>query len=189
MVEQIRNVHFPAKLDETVTATAVSRQQFYEVTGQLYSHIFTPLSDLGLYQAPAPPDSLGRKLAGQIHAEYFVFYNNAGEPVGFSLGKVVNEQTFFMEWSGILPDYQRRGLYSQFLETLIPYLKALGIERITSNHMGNNRPVLIAKLKAGFIITGTTLDERHGMLVWLARFLEPARERGFERAFSLGSFA
>jgi GNAT superfamily N-acetyltransferase len=104
------------------------------------------------------------------------------------LGKVVNEQTFFMEWSGILPDYRRRGLYSLFLEALVPYLVELGIERITSNHMGNNRPVLIAKLKAGFIITGTTLDERHGMLVWLARFLKPERERGFERAFSLGNF-
>ena len=189
MVEQIRSRYFPAKLSEDVVVTAVSPQQFYAVTNQLYSHIFTPLSDLGLYQTPAPPDSLGRKLAGQIHAEYFVFHNAAGEPVGFSVGKVVNEQTFFMEWSGILPDYRRRGLYSQFLDALIPYLKALGLERITSNHMGNNRPVLIAKLKAGFIITGTTLDERHGMLVWLARFLEPERERGFERAFSLGNFA
>ncbi len=187
-VEQIRSDYFPAKLSEEVMATAVSRQQFYEVTGQLYNHIFTPLGDLGLYQTPAPPDSAGRKLAGQIHAEYFVFYNNDGEPVGFSLGKVVNDQTFFMEWSGILPDYRRQGLYSYFLEALIPYLKALGLERITSNHMGNNRPVLIAKLKAGFIITGVTLDERHGMLVWLARFLEPDRERGFERAFSLGQF-
>jgi hypothetical protein len=93
-----------------------------------------------------------------------------------------------MEWSGILPNYRRRRLYSQFLEALIPYLTALGLERITSNHMGNNRPVLIAKLKAGFIITGVTLDERHGMLVWLAKFLVPNRERGFERAFSLGRF-
>lgn len=188
MIEQLRSTYFPAALDDDVVATAVSAQTFYEVTNQLYNHIFTPLGNLGLYQVPAPPDSLGRQLAGQIHAEYFVFYNADGEPVGFSLGKVVNEQTFFMEWSGILPAYRRRGLYSQFLEVLIPYLKALGLERITSNHMGNNRPVLIAKLKAGFIITGTTLDERHGMLVWLARFLEPERERGFERAFSLGSY-
>ena len=188
MIDQVRSEHFPAKLSDEVVATAVSRQQFYDVTQQLYSHIFTPLGDLGLYQEPAPPDSLGRKLANQIHAEYFVFHNGAGEPIGFSLGKIVNEQTFFMEWSGILPNYQRLGLYTQFLEALISYLKAIGIERVTSNHMGNNRPVLIAKLKAGFIITGVTLDERHGMLVWLARFLEPARERGFEQAFSLGNY-
>ena len=188
MVEQIRNAHFPAKLDEAVTVTAVSHQTFNEVTSQLYSHIFTPLTDLGLYTAPPPKSSLASELAAQIHAEYFVFYNDKQEPIGFSTGKVVNGQTYFMEWSGILPTYQRRGLYSSFLERLIPYLKALGIERVTSNHMGNNRPVLIAKLKAGFIVTGVTLDERHGMLVWLARFLEPARQQGFERAFSLGSF-
>ena len=188
MVDQIRSDHFPAILSDEVTATAVSQQKFYEITEQLYSQIFTPLGDLGLYQNSAPQNSVGRKLAGQIHAEYFVFYNGAGKPIGFSMGKVVNEQTFFMEWSGILPDYQWHGIYTYFLAALIPYLKALGIERVTSNHMGNNRPVLIAKLKAGFVITGMTLDERHGMLVWLARFLEPAREHGFERAFSLGNY-
>ncbi len=188
MIEQLREAHFPAELDDEVTVTAVSPQTFYEVTNQLYRHIFTPLGDLGLYQNPTPPDSLSRELAAHIHAEYFAFYNHSGEPVGFSLGKVVNEQTFFMEWSGILPTYQRRGLYSRFLDVLIPYLQEMGIDRVTSNHMGNNRPVLIAKLKAGFIITGMTLDERHGMLVWLARFLSPERQQGFERAFSLPTY-
>jgi len=172
-----------------VTVTAVSRQTFYEVTGQLYTHIFTPLTHLGLYQEPIPKGELARKLAQQIHYEYFFFYNEASEPIGFSSGKLTDNQTFFMEWSGILPTYQRRGLYSHFLETLIPYLKELGIERVTSNHMGTNRPVLIAKLKAGFAITGVTLDERHGMLVWLVRFLAAERQQGFERAFSLDSFA
>lgn len=188
MVDQIRSAHFPATLAEDVTVTAVSRQTFYKITAQLYGDIFTPLTDLGLYQEPTPSNTQAKELAEQIHAEYFVFYSKVKEPIGFSMGKVVNGQTFFMEWSGILPAYQRRGLYSHFLEALIPYLRALGIERVTSNHMGTNRPVLIAKLKAGFIITGVTLDERHGMLVWLARFLEPNRERGFERAFSLGHF-
>jgi GNAT superfamily N-acetyltransferase len=188
MVDEIRNIHFPAKLDELVTVTAVSRQTFYEVTGQLYTHIFTPLTHLGLYQEPEPQTDLARKLAQQIHYEYFVFNNEVGEPIGFSSGKVTDGQTFFMEWSGLLPAYQRRGLYSHFLDSLIPYLQALGIERVTSNHMGTNRPVLIAKLKAGFVVTGVTLDERHGMLVWLARFLEPARQQGFEQAFSLEHF-
>lgn len=189
MVEQIRSIHFPAKLDEEVTVTAVSRQTFYEVTGQLYTQIFTPLTQLGLYQEPKPQNDLARKLAQQIHYEYFVFNNEAGEPVGFSSGKLTDGQTFFMEWSGILPAYQRRGLYSRFLDRLIPYLEEMGVERVTSNHMGTNRPVLIAKLKAGFVITGVTLDERHGMLVWLVRFLAPERQQGFEQAFSLDSFA
>lgn len=185
MVEQLRSIHFPAKLAEDVAVTAVSRHTFYEVTTQLYAHIFTPLGELGLYPEPVPKNTLAKGLAEQIHAEYFVFYTTANEPVGFSMGKVVSGQTFFMEWSGLLPAYQRRGLYSRFLEVLIPFLQDLGIDRVTSNHMGNNRPVLIAKLKAGFIITGMTLDERHGMLVWLVRFLSPERQQGFERAFSL----
>ena len=188
MVKKIRSAHFPARLTDEYTVTAVSRQTFNEVIGQISGQIFTSMAELGLYNPPSPTSDLAKKLAQQIHNECFVFYNAGGDPVGFSAGKVTDGQTFFMEWSGILPAHQRRGLYSSFLTNLIPYLKELGIERITSNHMGTNRPVLIAKLRAKFVITGVTLDERHGMLVWLTRFLEPLRQEGFKSAFSLDSF-
>jgi hypothetical protein len=64
----------------------------------------------------------------------------------------------------------------------------LGYERVTSNHMVNNRPVLIAKLKAGFHITGIVLDERYGAQVSLAYFFYPDRREGFARAYSLATF-
>lgn len=189
MIEQIRSTHFPAALNEEVTIRALSREAFFEVTGQISSQIFTSMAELGLYNPPLAPDAAARNLARQIPYEYFAFYNKENKPVGFSAGKLVDAHTFFMEWSGILPMYHRQGLYSSFLTKLLPYLHALGIERVTSNHMGTNRPVLIAKLKAGFVVTGMTLDERHGMLVWLTLFLKSEREQGFQKAFSLDSFA
>jgi hypothetical protein len=51
--------------------------------------------------------------------------------------------------------------------------------------MVNNRPVLIAKLKAGFHIVGLSLDERFGAQVTLAYFSHEDRREGFARAFSL----
>lgn len=114
--------------------------------------------------------------------------NRSKDHCGFSSGCLRDAHTFFMEWSGILPTYQRQGPYSSFLARLFPYLKELGVERITSNHMGTNRPVLIAKLKVGFNVTGVTLDERFGMQVWLTCYLTDERQQGFERAFSLDRF-
>lgn len=188
MLEQIRSNHFPATLTETITVTSVTASAFYEAVGQISGQIFAPLSSLGLYAPAKTPKSMAQDLAKQILYEYFVFYDDKEEPIGFSSGCLQDVYTFFMEWSGILPAYQRQGLYATFLAKLLAYLKELGIERVTSNHMGTNRPVLIAKLKAGFNVTGVTLDERWGMQVWLTCFLTKERQQGFERAFSLDHF-
>jgi hypothetical protein len=51
--------------------------------------------------------------------------------------------------------------------------------------MVTNRAVLIAKLKAGFIITGTVLDERWGAQVSMAYFFHEDRREGFARAYSV----
>ncbi|MCG8351541.1 MAG: hypothetical protein MI924_27555 [Chloroflexales bacterium] len=96
---------------------------------------------------------------------------------------------FFMAYSGIVPAYQRRGIYGAFLRAFLPYLHALGYERVTSNHMVNNRLVLIAKLKAGFFITGVTLDERYGAQVTLTHFFYPDRRTGFARAYSVEDYS
>lgn len=93
-----------------------------------------------------------------------------------------------MSWSAILPAYRRRGIYTAFLRHFLPYLQALGYKRVTSNHMVTNRPVLIAKLKAGFHVTAVSLDERFGAQVQLSYFFNLTRYEGFTRAFSLDGF-
>ena len=61
-------------------------------------------------------------------------------------------------------------------------------ERVSSNHMVTNRPVLIAKLKDGFHVAAVSLDERFGAQVQLTYFFDPGRYQGFVRAFSLDGF-
>lgn len=185
---EIRRAHFPAPLAAEVTVKPVDGRVLWEVSSELDQEIETPFAELGLYQMPSERRQKTKRLRqryGRIHHEHFVFYDAADEPVGWSYGHMVDADTFFMSWSGVAKDYQRRGIYTAFLRALLPYLRALGYERVTSKHMVNNRPVLIAKLKAGFHIVGLSMDERVGAQVTLAYFFREDRRDGFVEAFSL----
>ncbi len=179
---EARQQFFPFTTDSGIRVEAVGRAAVFEVTGKLYEQVGQPLTSMGLIPFTPTPDAL--KPHFQQHTEQFVFYDG-DEPVGWSLGEQRQGDSFFMGWSGIIPSHQQRGIYSAFLEQLKHYITSIGYERITSNHMVNNRPILIAKLKAGFIVSGYSLDERIGAAVWLTYFTDPKREQAFETAFSL----
>ncbi len=109
--------------------------------------------------------------------------------VGWHYGVMIDPSAFLMSYSAVVKSRQRRGIYGAFLKAFLPYLHALGYERVASNHMVTNRLVLIAKLKARFIITGTVLDERWGAQVSLAYFFNEDRREGFARAYSVEHYA
>ena len=133
------------------------------------------------YEPPAA------SLAGALvrHAEHLVFYDSNDVPIGWSIGDQREADTFFMMWTGILPEHQNHGLYSAFLRPFLEYCGALGYARVTSNHMVNNRRVIVAKMKAGFVASGFELDERWGAMLRLTYFIDESRAQGYERAFSL----
>ena len=186
MFEEIREAFFPVVL-KGITVKSVSGGEIGDVYAELAAKIFSPLETLGNFETPPSRRERAKSLNGlwqQTHHEHIVF-SDGTRPVGWSSGTMTEPGTFFMAYSGVLPEYQRRGIYGAFLEVFLRYLSALGYERVTSNHMVNNRAVLIAKLKAGFAISGTVLDERYGAQVALTYFLHPDRAEGFARAFSL----
>ena len=191
MIATMRDKFFPAELGAGVRAVPVTGAVFNEAVSQLAGQLFTPLTELGNFKRPAARVSAAADLAQiqrDTHHERFLFYGPSGEPVGWSHGHMLDGETFFMSWAGVLPDWQRQGLYSQFVGQLLAYLTALGYERVSSNHMVNNRPVLIAKLKLGFNVTALTLDERFGAQVTLTYFCHADRGVGFARAFSLEAY-
>jgi hypothetical protein len=177
-----RQHYFPFDATPAITVKAVTLEEVYAVTSKLSEQVFTPETALGLVPFTPTPPALREQYSQ--HAEQFVFYDG-DKPVGWSIGEQRQGDTFFMTWTGILPAYQRQGIYGGFLNRLKAYIGSLGYERLTSNHMVNNRRVLIAKLKADFIITGFSLDERIGAVVWLTHFFNPDRSNSFEKAFSL----
>ena len=63
------------------------------------------------------------------------------------------------------------------IERMIEKVKKLGFTSIYSLHAMNNNPVIIPKLKAGFIITGLEISESFGTLVRLTYFLNKNLEK------------
>ena len=182
----LRRQHFPADLHGSFTLHAVPRAEAMEVVGTLYDDVFTAPADLGLFSQPAERLAAAEQIEAELtrHVEHFVF-RREGEPVGWSFGYQKDSDTFFMSFSGVHPTSQRQGVYAAFVAKLLPYLRDCGYERVTSNHMVNNNPVIIAKLKLGFVINGITLDERWGAVVDLVRYVHDDRHAGFRSAFSL----
>lgn len=188
MFEDVRAQYYPHPIgDGIIVKPIATRSDFFDITGALFDGVFTPFDELGSYSLPqergANLTPLRQAFAG-THHEYFVFYD--GDTVaGWSYGEMHDPETYFMANTAVLPAYQRRGIYSAYLSHFIQYLTALGYERITSTHQPNNRAVLMAKLKAGFVLSGMILDERWSAQVQMTYHVYPDRQRGFERAFSL----
>jgi RimJ/RimL family protein N-acetyltransferase len=191
MFEDTRQRFFPTSLVAGIQARPCDSAELEPIWEKLSDQIETPFVELGNYEMPAERESRLARLQevyGRTHREQFLFETEKNEPIGWSVGAMIDASTFFMSWTAILPSHQRRGIYTAFLKVFLPYLHALGYERVTSNHMVNNRPVLIAKLKVGFHITGIVLDERYGAQVSLAYFFYQDRRDGFARTYSLGHF-
>ncbi len=184
--DETRKAFFPFEASPTCTVRAVDADALYEVFDKLTGEVFTPMTDLGLAPYQMPPDNLAE--TWNVHTERFVFYNAQNRPIGWSLSEQREPDTLFMVWTGILPEHQNQGVYSSFLRHYLNYARALGYARVTSNHMVNNRRVLVAKLKAGFVASGMTLDERWGAMIWLTCHLDDDMAAIFRTAFSLETY-
>ncbi len=185
MFEDIRKQFFPMQLPTGVVACLVD-EVTAQRTGEI-TQIFSPEA-LGHFRAPeSRQERLGRlrKLLARSASEWIVFYSQKDEPVGWFWGYMEYETTFTMDTIGLIPEFRNRGIYSAFLKQLIPYLDALGYERLTSYHHPNNRAVLIANLKAGFNIVGMEVNESNGAMVKMAYLFHADRRKYFEQVFML----
>ncbi len=79
----------------------------------------------------------------------------------------IEQDTFFMGASLILPSFQRKGLYSAMTQKVFDITKEHGFLSVSSLHIMTNNPILIAKLKLGFSIYGIEVNTRYGALLRL----------------------
>lgn len=108
----------------------------------------------------------------------------ADEVVGWSTGWMERGKVFYMAHSGVLPEHRRRGIYASLLKAVCEHAERQGAVAVRSQHSVLNNPVLIAKLRAGFHVTGLSHAAHMGTLVELTRHLSPGRQSLF-RARSL----
>jgi GNAT superfamily N-acetyltransferase len=97
--------------------------------------------------------------------------------VGWSFGWMERGNVFYMANSGVVPSYRRKGIYSSLLSAVQNYASSHGAVAIRSQHSVLNNPVIIAKLLAGFHVSGISQSASMGTLVELTfHFSEKRRE-------------
>lgn len=104
-----------------------------------------------------------------------VYFNN--EVVGWSWGFQDTRESFYMVNSAILPNHRRQGLYKILLDQTVKILSEAGFQKIWSRHSMTNNSIIIPKLKKGFYITGTELNDTFGALVQLTYYVNKTREK------------
>ena len=85
--------------------------------------------------------------------------------------------------SGVALAERRNGIYSQLVKMIIEHARVQGYTAIASRHAVHNNPVIIAKLKLGFFVSGFEYSEVHGPLVRLTYLVSELR-RTLHRARS-----
>ncbi|MEO1286304.1 MAG: GNAT family N-acetyltransferase [Chloroflexota bacterium] len=183
-----REHHFPMTLPENIIGRQVEMATYFDIEDALTHQIFPDSPQVQRwFSLPKERREEKRRLytlQRMTHQEAVIFYD--GEtPIGYSAGRMTGASEFMMDETGILPAYRRKGIYAQFLQSYLPYLKDCGYERLVSYHSPTNRPVLIAKLKAGFNISGMELREHAGASVKLVYFLHQDRLITFQDVHSL----
>lgn len=89
--------------------------------------------------------------------------------VGWSFGfqDTLDSSSYFMAGSVVLPERRREGLYTALVSKVLEITEKKGFQTVWSTHIMNNNPVLIAKLKLGFVINGFEVSTIYGALVKL----------------------
>lgn len=113
-------------------------------------------------------------------ARYFLLAKVDGAPVGYSFGIQRNADDFYMRNSGVLPEFRRLGIYTGMLEKAVEWIVGLGFQRIDSYHKLSNSPILMAKLKFGFVLSGFKVSEKNGCMAILTYYVKEERKALYE---------
>jgi hypothetical protein len=98
------------------------------------------------------------------------------ELVGWSCGWMERGNVFYTANSGVVAHYRRRGIYTSLLCAIREHAESQGAVAIRSQHSVLNNAVIIAKLRAGFIVSGISQSAQMGTLVELTFHLSEKRQ-------------
>ncbi len=96
--------------------------------------------------------------------------------IGWSYGIQHNRDTFRMVTTGILPEFQSKGIYSSFLKSYSKHIQEKGFQILFSRHYATNNQVIVPKLRFGFIVSGFEISDQFGLLLWLSYYFNKTRE-------------
>jgi hypothetical protein len=96
--------------------------------------------------------------------------------VGWSCGWMERGGTFYMANSGVIASHRRLGIYTMLLKSVQDLACGMGAITLRSQHSVLNNPVLIAKLRHGFHVSGLSHSAQMGTLVELSFHCAPQRQ-------------
>ncbi len=157
-------------------AMADFRPHFQRLRPQLFKKNF----ELHTSRILTPHEmELQKKLDAKMGETYqfcLVAYHK-DEIIGWSFGRQVDRESFYMVNSAVMPDFRRKGIYSALVERMVQEAASQGFQIIFGRHVATNSPVIAAKLKLGFVITGMELSDSYGQLVHLSYYTNPTRRK------------
>lgn len=133
--------------------------------------------DLNATLSEADKEARSRRAAR--HADDFRLrwlIEHNGTVIGWSWGYETEPELYYMCNTAIAKEHRGKGLYTALLPHILDHCKREGFQAVFSRHNATNNAVIVPKLKAGFLITGMELSDKHGTLVVLTKYLHQPRE-------------
>ncbi|RYZ63222.1 MAG: GNAT family N-acetyltransferase, partial [Proteobacteria bacterium] len=90
--------------------------------------------------------SLSDRTKDRFELRLAVYHNR--EFAGWSFGYQESAHTYYMANSAIAPELRRTGVYTELITRTLDITREAGFQTVSSHHLLNNNPVIIAKLKA-----------------------------------------
>lgn len=103
------------------------------------------------------------------------------ELVGWTYGWMERSNACYMANSGVIPSHRRQGIYTALMDAVRAHAMAAGAWAIRSQHAVVNNAVIIAKLRAGFHVSGLSQSAHLGTLVELTLHLSGPRQAMFRQ--------
>lgn len=151
--------------------------QFRKIYDSLFGEDHTFFPDSYFSDAEKMQQKILKDRLGDPYKIFLGVFSPQNEFIGFSFGFQETQETFYMMASAILPEHRGKGLYNELLKIVINKCKAEGFQKISGTHCATNNPVLIAKLKAGFIFSKIELSDMFGTIIHLVYFTNPLRRK------------
>jgi ribosomal protein S18 acetylase RimI-like enzyme len=101
--------------------------------------------------------------------------------VGWTQGYREGKAKFYMLNSGVAAKERRKGVYTRLVQTVLAHAETQGYSVVASHHVPANVPVIIAKLRLGFLMTGFEYSEVYGPLVRLTYVVGEKRRELYRR--------
>ena len=168
------------QLIDSYTIRSVSEDEYHQFRAIYEPTIFNNRFDIYTQKALSAQekDSLESLQSGlgnpyQLRLGFF----DQQQMIGWSYGQQISADTFRMVTSGMMPEHQRKGLYSAFLKHLADHLKMIGFQILFSRHYATDNQVIIPKLRFGFLISGFELTDEFGLLLRLSYFFNETRRK------------